>query len=135
MNLDPPAFTGQQTAALLFGGAVSEYRISTIDTNPANIDNLAWVSVFGDFLFPDCPGIPCGRKVSESAVTSFGGLYADIGAESAFVSDRALGPTFTNYAFTCKSVVPEPANWAMLIAGFGRSGALLRNRRRVANAR
>jgi PEP-CTERM motif len=128
----PTAFTGQQAAAMLFGGVASNYSISTIDSNVANIDNLAWVSVWGAAGFPDCAGFPCGRKVSESAVTSTGGLYQNPGDESAFVRDWAGGSEFTNYAF--KNTVPEPASWAMLIAGFGLTGAAMRRRRSTAVA-
>jgi hypothetical protein len=123
----PPAYTGQQAAALLFGGEASDYSISTIDNNPANIDNLAWVSVWFASIFPDCASFPCGRKVSESAVTSTGGFYLNPGDESAFAFDWAVGPEFTNYAF--RDIVPEPANWVMLIAGFGLTGAVMRRRR------
>jgi hypothetical protein len=128
----PPAYSGQQAAALLFGGVASDYAISTIDSNPANIDNLAWVSVWLAVSFPDCDGFPCGRKVSESAVTSTAGFFANPGDESAFVNDWAIGPDYTNYAF--RNVVPEPASWAMLIAGFGLAGAVMRRRRSVALA-
>lgn len=128
----PPAYTGQQTAAFLFGGMASDYSISTIGNDPGSIDNLAWVSVVGAFSFPDCAEFPCGRKVSESAVTSSGGLYLNVGDESAFVDDWAVGPNFTNYAF--RNAIPEPASWAMLIAGLGLTGAVMRRRRRLALA-
>jgi hypothetical protein len=126
------AYTGQEAAALLFGGVASDYSISTIDRNPANIDNLAWVTVWLALSFPDCTGFPCGRKVSESAVTSTAGLYLNPGDESAFANDWAIGPEFTNYAF--RDAIPEPANWAMLIAGFGLTGAVMRRKASTAAA-
>jgi hypothetical protein len=122
----PPAYTGQEAAALLFGGVASDYAISTVDTNPANIDFQSWVSVWGAGGFADCPGFPCGRKVPQGVVTSTGGLYQNPGDESAYVFDWAVGPEFTNYAF--KAVIPEPGTWAMLIAGFGLVGWASRRR-------
>ena len=121
----PAAYTGQEAAALLFGGPASKYRISTVDSNPANIDRQAWVSVWFAGSFPDCAGFPCGRKVADTVVTSTGGLYQNPGDESAYVADWAIGREFTNFAFA----VPEPTSWAMLIAGFGLVGAAARRRR------
>ena len=124
----PPAYTGQDAAALLFGGSASSYSISTIGSSTATVDHLAWVSVWFAGSFPDCSGFPCGRKVSESAVTSTAGLYKNAGDESAYVRDWAVGARFTNYAFT-GTAVPEPAVWALMIGGFGLVGSALRRRR------
>ena len=123
----PPALTGQATAALLFGGPAWKYSVSTLGNSPAMVDHLSWVSVWFAGSFPDCAGYPCGRKVSESVVTSTGGLYANPGDESAYVRDWAVGSKFTNYAFT-GTAVPEPAAWALMIAGFGLVGTALRRR-------
>jgi hypothetical protein len=126
----PPAYTGQQAAAFLFGGVASSYSISTVDNNPSNIDNLAWVTVSFATLFSDCAGFPCGRKVPQNAVTSTGGLYSSPGDESAFASDWAVGSEFTNFTF--RNAIPEPTSWAMLIAGFGLTGGEMRRRRSAA---
>ena len=40
----------------------------------------------------------------------------------------------TQFNFTVSNAVPEPASWAMLIAGFGLTGAALRRRRAAAIA-
>lgn len=128
----PTAYSGQQAAALLFGGTAGSYSISTVDNTVANIDNLAWVTVWNAGAFPDCAGFPCGRKVAENAVTSTGGIYTSPGDTSAYSNDWAVGAQFTNFAFA--EAVPEPASWALLIAGFGLTGAAMRRRRNVAVA-
>lgn len=96
---NPRAFTGQEAAALLFGGNANDYQISTIGTDIDDINRKAWVSVYGAAGFPDCEGFPCGRQVDDNFVKSTDGFYANEGDESAFVSDWAQGAAFTNYAF------------------------------------
>lgn len=48
---DPPngplAYTGQEAAALLFGGSAGDYAISTAGSDVALIDNQAWYDVIG----------------------------------------------------------------------------------------
>ena len=126
----PNTYTGQQAAALLFGGSASDYAISTIDDQVADIDHLAWVSTWGGD-FNVCSGFPCGTKVAENWATSTGGLYASPGDQSAYVQDWAVGPQFRNYAFRITSA-PEPASWALMLGGFGLVGLALRDRRRSA---
>lgn len=121
----PAAYTGQQAAALLFGGSPSDYAISTVDSNPANVDYQSWVSVWNAIRFPDCPGFPCGRIVPHNLVTSTGGFYQRTGDESAYVNDFAVGPAFRNYAFRV-SAVPAPA--AVALFGLGLMALGLRRR-------
>ena len=91
----PTAYSGLTAAALLFGGSASDYFISTVNNNSANINHLTWVSTWGGA----CNGtLPCGTEVAENFVKSTGGT------------------------------VPEPASWAMLVAGFGLVGATMRRR-------
>lgn len=121
----PTAYSGQQAAALLFGGSASDYVISTIDDQVGDIDNLAWVSTWGGA----CDGaFPCGTKVAQDFVLSTGGLYANPGDTSAYVTDWAQGAQYRNYAFRIGSV-PEPASWAMMVGGFGLAGATMRRRK------
>lgn len=82
----PPAYSGQQAAALLFGGSPEDYVISTISEDEADINNLAWVSTWGG-----CGGFPCGTEVAEDFVVSSGGLYANPGDTSAYVNDWSIG--------------------------------------------
>src|SRR5215475_12965040 len=42
-----PTLSGQETAALLFGGLPLDYAISTVDNNPANINFSAWIDQIG----------------------------------------------------------------------------------------
>ncbi len=126
----PASYTGQEAAALLFGGVASDYVISTVDNSVANIDNLTWVSTWGGA----CGGsFPCGTKVAENFKISTAGLYQTMGDTSAYVADWAVGAQYTNYAFKVGAAgVPEPAAWAMMLAGFGLVGSAMRRRSTVA---
>jgi len=125
----PPAYTGQEAAALLFGGSASDYAISTVDALVADIDHKAWVSTWGgDWV--NCSGFPCGTQVAENWKIATGGLYASPGDQSAYVWDWARGEQFRNYAFRISA--PEPASWAMMLGGFGLVGFAMRSRRNTA---
>ena len=102
----PTAMSGQQAAAFLFGGVASDYVISTVDTNPANINDLTWVSVFG---------VSGGQQVAQDYVVSTNGLYMSENDTSAYVNDNAVGSDFINFAFAVE--VPEPASMALLASG------------------
>lgn len=110
---------------MLFGGTPSEYVISTIDSNPADVNGMTWISTWGGGAY--CTGFPCGGQVADNFAQSTGGLYATYGDTSAYVTDWAVGSQFTNYAFLA---APEPATWASLMLGLFGVGALLRQRRR-----
>lgn len=127
----PPAYTGQEAAALLFGGVAADYQISTVDNTVANIDRLAWVSTWGGA----CGGtFPCGTKVADTFKQSTGGLYQNFGDTSAYANDWAIGAQYTNYAFRV-GLVPEPSAWALLILGFGSVGAAMRRRSQAVRVR
>lgn len=130
----PLAYTAQEAAALLFGGAASDYQISTIDNTVANIDNMGWYDVIG----------VGGNKFAENYNNKYlgqyygptngynccGAAYKDINAASAYVRDNTNN--LVNYAFRNVGGVPEPAAWAMMLAGFGLVGSAMRRRSNVA---
>ena len=122
---NPLAYSGVGAAALLFGGSASNYAISTIDNNPLNINFQAHYEmigigsrVFADTFFRGVEGI-----------TRYQDVYIfdeSVDTVSAYVND--FGNTNVNYAFAI-AAVPEPESWALLIAGFGLTGAVMRRRR------
>lgn len=113
----PLAYTAQEAAALLFGGIPSDYSISTIDSNPANINNQAWYDVigFGANVFSESYNNKYLHLYygPTSGYDRSGGAYNN--AASAFVRDNEV--TGLNYAF--KGQVPEPGTWFMMVGSFG----------------
>lgn len=126
----PLAYTGQEAAAFLFGGNASDYVISTVNDQVADINFSAVYDVIGYG----------GATFAQNYVSKYLGQYygptsgytGDItGAASALVRDN--GVAGTNFAFRADNGgVPEPASWALMISGFGLAGATLRRRRTVA---
>ena len=64
-----------------------------------------------------------------SGTTVFFGLTSTTGFGSVWVRQLDGYAVIDNVSFTGGGVVPEPASWAMLIAGFGLVGAVSRRRR------
>jgi len=126
----PLAFTGREAAAQIFGGAASDYVISTAGVNASDINELAWYSIigFGTGIFDqDYNSKHLGQFYGPTS-----GFGDDLdGPASAYVDDNAIGSRFTNYAFRDVDGlgIPEPATWALMIGGFGLAGAMLRRRR------
>jgi len=117
---NPPVYSGQQAAALLFGGSASQYAISTVDSNPADINFKAWLDGWGDPFTYALNGTPAAQ--SYSLDTGGGGYNSNPGyqsAYSAYVSDH--GVNLVNYAFVA-SGVPEPSTWIMMLLGFAGVG-------------
>ena len=118
----PNAYTGQQAAALLFGGTASDYFISTIDSFVSNINHSSWISTWNSGGLGLCGGsFPCGTVVAENYSVTTGGLYLTTGDTSAYVNDWAIGPQYQNFAFRV-SAVPLPASLPLLAAGVGLIG-------------
>lgn len=120
----PLAYTGQEAAALLFGGNAGDYAISTVSADVADINFSAWYDVIG------LGGDIFAQDYSQKYLGLYYGPQLDWvngGAASAFIRDNFVNET--NYAFRWDGgVVPEPATWAMMIAGFGLVGSALRRR-------
>lgn len=127
----PLAYSGQEAAALLFGGAPGDYVISTIDALVANINFKAWYSILG---------VGGGFELAQDLDQALpSGLYYDGGSfirglmtnpASSYVWDNAQGVAYTNYAFRV-SEVPLPAAGFLLIGALG-GLVLLRRREPVA---
>jgi hypothetical protein len=117
----PTAYTGQDAAALLFGGSASDYVISTVDNNVNDINFSTWVDTYGE------PYPFVATLVADNYAHSTAGQYANIGDTSAYVSDHGL--TNVNYAFVV-TAVPEPSTWAMMILGFAGIGFMAYRRSR-----
>jgi hypothetical protein len=115
---------------LLFGGVASDYAISTVDSDVANINFLAHADQFGSGSF-------ITTTVAQDFKQDFGTAgYNTTGDTSAYVLDHASPTTGfgQNFAFRASTVVPEPATWGLMILGFATAGVLLRGRRRSAYA-
>lgn len=127
---NPDVLTGQETAALLFGGSASDYAISTIDNTVANINFSTWLDGWGDSSTYATSGSPAAHdfKVDDGA-PGYDDPSGFATAYSAYVQDHFNGTdaTYTNYAFVV-SQVPVPA--AMPLLGFGLAGLFGLKRRK-----
>jgi hypothetical protein len=124
---NPQCYSGVQAAAVLFGGSASDYVISTVDSNPADINGLTFLDGWGDdqYLF---------NPQSDTFSLQTGSGYNDPGGSgtsySALVTDHAPfdGGPFINYAFRVTSV-PEPSSVAAFaLGGLVLAGVILRRR-------
>lgn len=128
----PLAYTGQEAAALLFGGIPSDYIISTVSEQVADINFSAWYDVigFGSALF--------AQDYNKKYLGEFYGPTANYGndrdqnAASAFVRDNLAGFDGRNYAFRVETVVPEPST--VVLSGFGLLALAAAARRRRVQA-
>jgi hypothetical protein len=106
---NPPVYSGQEAAALLFGGSPGDYRISTNSntTDPTTITDTAWYSTWGT----GCAEHPHDFRVDDAPPG-----YNDPGgtgtAVSAYVSDH--GCDVTNYVWRVATPVPTLSQWAIV---------------------
>ena len=132
---NPPVYSGESAAALLFGGSASDYVTSTVDSNPADINFKTWLDGWADPVTYATSGTPAADTYSLD--TGGSGYDSNPGyqsAYSAYVQDHFDGSntTYTNFAFRVDAGVPEPAAWALMLVGFGALGVSLRARRQGA---
>ncbi len=128
---NPDIYTGQEAAALLFGGSASDYAISTVSDQVGDINFKTWLDGWGDSFTYGFSGNPADHDFE---VDIDGGGYnspANVGnSYSAYVMDHSLH--LENFAFRISDDnmgIPEPATNLILIL----SGILLIASRKKAN--
>ena len=138
---EPDAYTGQEAAALLFGGKASDYAISTVNDQASAINYDAWYSVIGAsgpnngaFEFAQNYVSPTSTQAPGKYYSGGSYNYDGSDAASSYVADNAYG-NVTNYAFRAVAAVPESSTWMMMILGFGAIGATMRRKQNVTFSR
>ncbi|CAM5792671.1 IPTL-CTERM sorting domain-containing protein [Ottowia pentelensis] len=128
---NPPVYSGQEAAALLFGGSASDYAISInpSTTNPGTITHTAYYSTWGTgcAVFPETARIddaPPGYAVPGGAGT----------ARSAYVADWCNSGQ-TNYVWRLAPVapvsVPTLGQWSLLTLCLAAAGLGMRRLRKA----
>lgn len=120
-------------AELVAAGLTVPEKIEGISFGPWLGDSLSFIAVTDN----DFSVTQTGAGVQFDVCTSgAGGITTQVMLGAACPAGQALIPTYA-YAFTVSgdslaAVVPEPASWALMIAGFGAVGGALRRRRTAA---
>jgi hypothetical protein len=127
----PLAYTGQEAAALLFGGTASKYKISTAGNLVANINNKAWYDTIGAGGSIQAENFNVKYLGQYYGPTSGYGGGIGVAAASAYIRDNLSGRGAINYAFadTAVSPTPEPEAWASMALGLGLAGWVARRRK------
>ena len=104
----PPCYSAREAAALLFGGALSQYAVST---DPNSMNFVAWVDGWGDTTYLYTPA---------SEDFKGGVLYNRSGSYSAYVGDHFyLSQSKTNYVWrvVAPMIVEQPQNQVAVLGG------------------
>ncbi|MGL4550445.1 MAG: PEP-CTERM sorting domain-containing protein [Gemmataceae bacterium] len=129
---NPAVYSGQEAAALLFGGSPTDYAISIVSSDPNTVSHTAWYDGWGIH-----DGTLATNVFAENFHFDLGNPgYNDPGgvgsAYSAYVRDGLFGSRYTNFAFRIESTaVPEPGSLTLLgVAALSGAGYLGWRRRR-----
>lgn len=118
-------YFGLWASALDGGNAVAFYSggnlVDTISLVSVPLDNSYAGNPNANFL-----GQNAGERYAFFNFVVIGGYD-----EVRFIQNTGGGFELDNVTVGTVTMVPEPASWAMLIAGFGLTGAVMRRRRRV----
>ena len=131
---NPQVYTGQQAAALLFGGNAADYAISTVSSNVGDINVSTWLDGWGDENTYGTNFTPGAQDFSLdlSGLGYDGCGLANVDCQyssySAYVSDHFGQGQFINYAFSV-AAVPLPAGGLLLMTALGGFGFAARRRR------
>jgi hypothetical protein len=135
---------GSNVTFTVAAGSADIFRLSDA-FNPGDVYTVSWdggadtaSSVFvtySDFSTNDTG--PFGSTFAPAWLTSsYSHLLLDFGpgTYSLSVEGNCAGGCPAGFGYRLDSDVPEPATWALMLAGFGGLGAALRSRRRMAIA-
>lgn len=119
---NPLCVSGLDMAVSLYGGTTADYAISTVSSNPLDIDFKAWTDSWG--IHPPVQS-PQGYKLG-TFYDEQDGVFGS--TTSAFVRDSASAgdTTYTSFIFHTDAV-PEPSSVAAL--GLGALVVLKRRRK------
>ena len=94
---NPDTYTGQEAAALIFGGDPSDFAISTVSDNPDEIDFLAYLDGWGDTQYLSDPQPQdWDLDLGDPGYAEPGGMGSSY---SAYVDDHSCPTSCINYVF------------------------------------
>lgn len=130
---NPPVYSAQEAAALLFGGNPNDYAISiNPDTNPLSITFTGWYDGWGEhqgMIFSHNYKLDLGLPGYNSC--AYDGVPCWGSARSAFVKDGLFDTNiYRNYVWSVQNQVPAPEPSTMILLGAGMAGLAIARRLR-----